>query len=160
MYVVSYFQKELSLTDCFNAFNNFNHFQNGFCRNPAFIVSAVQPRTLVGLFNRLGCNRPCHGDADTPQGPSLNGLANSKRYFTDGSSAIADDGYLRESIINPFQKITKGYSNTMSPDYKSLTEEQIRVLVEYMKSIGVSPSTTSAPKPTGNVMDNPTGGTQ
>lgn len=112
-------------------------------------------------FNRLGCNRPCHGDADTPQGPSLNGLANSKRYFTDGSSAVADDTYLRESIINPFQKITKGYSNTMSPDYKSLTEEQIRVLVEYMKSIGVSPSTTnSAPKPTGNVMDNPTGGTQ
>ena len=88
------------------------------------------------LFNKLGCNRPCHGDADTDQGPTLNGLAGSTRTFTDNTTAEANDEYLRESIIDPFRRLTKGYDKTMPADYKTLTEEQIRVLIEYMKSIG------------------------
>jgi len=100
------------------------------------------------LFDKLGCNRPCHGGSDTPQGPTLNAIYGTERRMADGSTAKADDDYLREAIINPHNKLTQGYEDTMPGDYKTLTEEQIRVLVEYIKGTG-RPSTQPA-QPTMN----------
>jgi cytochrome c oxidase subunit 2 len=99
-------------------------------------------------FKRLRCDN-CHGINDNERGPTLNGIIGTQRKFTDGSSTAANDDYLRESIVNPFAKITQGYENTMPPDYKTLSEEDLRGLIEYLKSLGVR----TPPAATGNNMN-------
>jgi len=82
------------------------------------------------LFVRYGC-ATCHGQ----QGPTMAGLYGSARHFTDGTSAIADDAYLRESILDAPAKIVVGYAPIM-PSYRGqLNEEQISQLIEYIKGL-------------------------
>ena len=56
----------------------------------------------------------------------------------NGSTVIADDDYLRESIIEPSAKVVAGYPPIM-PSYRGqLSEEQIMALVAYVKSLGAT----------------------
>ena len=43
----------------------------------------------------------------------MKGLAGAKREFADGTSGVADDAYLRESILNSGAKIVKDYPAAM-----------------------------------------------
>jgi cytochrome c oxidase subunit II len=93
----------------------------------------------------------CHMTEDTERGPSLYGIFNSKRPLDNGTSVLADEDYLRDSIINPYNKINKGYKNTM-PVYiykKQVNEDQIRAMIEYMKTLGSAKAvaTPGAPAP-------------
>ncbi len=76
-------------------------------------------------------------------GPGLKGIFGQKRFFEDGTSLVADENYLRESILNPEQKIVKGYSNLMTPFTGLLQEEELTGLIEYIKSLN---STDSNPE--------------
>ncbi|MCC7434793.1 MAG: cytochrome c oxidase subunit II [Methanoregulaceae archaeon] len=98
------------------------------------------------LYTKLNC-MGCHELNDNVRGPSLHGIAGQKRKLVKGELVTADDDYLRESIIRPEAKIVNGYENTMPQDYKGqLTEEQIRELLEYIKSLtGKSASVTPTP---------------
>ena len=50
---------------------------------------------------------------------------------------VADDSYLRDSIVNPNHQIVDGYQPLM-PSFKGrLSEEQILQLVAYIKTLGV-----------------------
>lgn len=90
------------------------------------------------LYNQLNCAN-CHSAQDTETAPTLYGIA-GKNVNLDRGTQTADDNYLRESIINPYSQIVRGYTNTM-PDYKAqLTEEQIRSLIQYMKTLGAPPT--------------------
>lgn len=68
-------------------------------------------------------------------GPGMAGLFGKNREFEKGGSVIADENYIRESILNPAAKITKGYPNQMTPFAGALTEEELSGLVEYIKSL-------------------------
>ncbi len=90
------------------------------------------------LYTQLAC-ASCHGAKDTPRGPSLYALYGSKRKMTTGEMVDVNDDYLRDSVTNPTGKVTAGYDNTMPQDYKAqLSEEQIRSLIEYMKTLGAA----------------------
>jgi cytochrome c oxidase subunit 2 len=91
-------------------------------------------------FASEGCSN-CHGATDTLRAPTLVGIFGKKRTFADGTSAIADDAYLRESILNPFNHITAGYGQSM-PSYSNLSEEEVLNLLAYIKSSGAN---TTAP---------------
>ena len=98
-----------------------------------------KPQTLVqrgaDKYIQMACAQ-CHGSVDSEHAPSLYGIYGKARKFTDGGSIVADDVYLRESILNPYAHITAGYSNTM-PEYKGqITEEDVIALVAYIKSLG------------------------
>ncbi|MYF63147.1 MAG: cytochrome c oxidase subunit II [Rhodothermaceae bacterium] len=86
------------------------------------------------VYNDQGCIS-CHSlDGSITFGPSFLGLAGSTRSFTDGTSAVADDNYLRMSIVNPTQEIVEGFLPTMPPQYATiLSTEQIDALVEFIK---------------------------
>ncbi len=93
------------------------------------------------LYNgRLACNN-CHGVQDNPRGPSLADLIGKKRTFGNAPAQIADEEYIRESILRPYNKLTSGYGQDM-PAYESqlidgkLTEENILELIAYIKSMG------------------------
>ncbi|MCH9662758.1 MAG: cytochrome c oxidase subunit II [Gammaproteobacteria bacterium] len=78
----------------------------------------------------------CHSlDGSELIGPSWKGLYNQEKQFTDGSKMMADDTYLRSSIINPNEKILQGYSPQM-PTFKGiLTERQIDGVIEFIKTV-------------------------
>jgi cytochrome c oxidase subunit 2 len=73
----------------------------------------------------------CHG----VRSPTVAGLYGTTVQLADGRTVLADDNYLRESILDPAAKIVAGYTPIM-PSYKGLlSEEQIFDLIAYIKSL-------------------------
>jgi cytochrome c oxidase subunit 2 len=86
------------------------------------------------LFQRLGCNT-CHRADGTGQGPSLAGLFGKPVKLRGGKTVIADEGYIRESILDPRAKIVAGYQPIM-PFFKGLvSEDGILQIIAYLKSL-------------------------
>ncbi|MFN7018543.1 MAG: c-type cytochrome [Fimbriimonadales bacterium] len=52
----------------------------------------------------------------------------------DGSTALVDDEYLKESIRYSNKRIVAGYEPAM-PDFSHLTDEQVRQLIAYIESL-------------------------
>jgi len=87
------------------------------------------------VWKQQACNN-CHESKSNMRAPSLVALYGSKRTMRDGSILTADDMYLRESILRPYNRITKGYDKSM-PEYAgTISEEDILALVAYMKTLG------------------------
>ena len=85
------------------------------------------------LYENAGC-QGCHSlDGSRVVGPTFAELFGSERNFTDGTSVVADEEYLRESIVAPQVKIVEGYQGIM-PSYAYLTERQVSGLIEFIKS--------------------------
>ncbi len=53
---------------------------------------------------------------------------------------IADEGYIRESILQPSAKVVAGYKPLMPTFQGLVTEEGVLSLIEYVKSIGPQPA--------------------
>ena len=85
------------------------------------------------LFQRLGC-ASCHRPGGAVPAPSLVGLFGSKVALEGGRTVVADEGYIRESIIDPRAKIVAGYQPVM-PTYRGLiSEDGILQIIAYLKS--------------------------
>jgi cytochrome c oxidase subunit 2 len=87
------------------------------------------------LFRNLGCVT-CHTGTDSGRGPSVDGLYGSSVQLEDGSAVLADDNYLRESIVEPMKKTVKGYKQIMPTFQGLVTEEGLMQIIEYIKSVG------------------------
>lgn len=92
------------------------------------------------LFERLACST-CHrlGEAATAglaaRAPSLEGLFGTRVTLTSGRTVVADEGYIRESILNPKAKIVEGWQPIMPTFQGQVSEEQLNELVVYIKSL-------------------------
>ena len=76
----------------------------------------------------------CHSiDGTAIIGPTWKGLYGSQESLEDGSSVTVDDAYIKESILNPTIKITKGYQPLMP--VLPVTDEEITALTDYIKSL-------------------------
>jgi len=105
---------------------------------------AAQNMTVSGaeLFQQLTC-QTCHGEGGSgagmagmaPRAPSLVGLYNRQVALADGRKVIADDSYIRESILNPMAKVTAGWQPIMPTFQGQITEEQLTGLISYVKSL-------------------------
>lgn len=87
------------------------------------------------LFTNLGCVG-CHRSDGAGIGPALQGVYNREQRLVDGRTVIADEAYLSESIRDAGAKIVEGYQPIMPSYGGQLSDEQIRQLVEYIKSLG------------------------
>lgn len=84
------------------------------------------------LYTRYACNS-CHSlDGSRVLGPSFANVYGSERNFEDGSSQVADEDYLYESIVEPGAHVVEGYPNVMQP-YDYLSESELQSLVEFIK---------------------------
>src|SRR5262244_3462543 len=90
------------------------------------------------LFSQLACVT-CHLANGTGRAPSLNGVYGAKVLLTDGSIVVADEAYIRESILQPKAKIVAGYQPVMPTFQGLVTEEQILSLTAYIKSLQSQP---------------------
>jgi cytochrome c551/c552 len=102
----------------------------------------VQPTIEEGkrLYQFLGC-AACHSTDGTLVGrigPSWKGIFGSERKFADGSSQIADEAYLRQSIMEPAAKVVRGFekSDAGMPSYGGImTDSQIESLILFIKTV-------------------------
>jgi len=90
------------------------------------------------LFASLACNT-CHRPDAQGRGPVLDGLFGKSVTLQSGERVIADEAYVRESILNPSAKITAGFQPIMPTFQGQVTEEQLLQLIEYVKSLQAAP---------------------
>jgi cytochrome c oxidase subunit 2 len=58
----------------------------------------------------------------------------------DGRTVIADENYIRESIMDPAAKIVKGFRPIMPTLQGQISDEQLNALIAYVKSISQTQS--------------------
>jgi cytochrome c oxidase subunit 2 len=86
------------------------------------------------LFASLGCSS-CHSGEATARGPNLAQVYGSQLQMADGSTARADDAFLRETILNPSTRAIAGYAPIMPTYQGQVSEEGLIDLVEYIKNL-------------------------
>ena len=86
------------------------------------------------LFQQLGCVS-CHLKDGSGRGPSLVGKYGAQEQLASGAAVNVDEGYIRESILTPQQKLTAGYGPVMPTFQGLVNEEGLMSLIEYIKSL-------------------------
>lgn len=86
------------------------------------------------LFNENGCGS-CHLAAGGGIGPSLTGIFATEVPLEGGGTVVADEIYLRESILDPQAKIVAGFQPVMAPYQGIISEGGVLQLVAYIKSL-------------------------
>jgi len=89
------------------------------------------------VFAELGC-ATCHRSDAQGRGPNLQGLFGKPVRLQDGRTVVADENYIRESILDPGAKIVNGYKPVMPTFQGLLSEEQLNALVAYLKSLSAT----------------------
>ena len=95
-----------------------------------------QPLAVTGekLFSELGCVT-CHRSDTQGRGPDLAGVFGKSVLLEDGRTVIADENYVRESILEPAAKIVRGFKPVMPTFQGQVSDEQLNALVDYVKSL-------------------------
>jgi len=88
----------------------------------------------AALFESLACSS-CHRAEGGGRGPALEGLLGTQVQLEDGRKVLADETYLRESILNPRAMIVGGYQPLMPTFQGQVSEEQVLQLIAYLKSM-------------------------
>jgi len=87
------------------------------------------------LYTRRGCAQ-CHSiDGTAGTGPTLKGIYGKTHQMADGSGVVVDDNYIRESILEPQNRIRAGYQPVMATYQGLVSDEDIVALIEYIKSL-------------------------
>jgi cytochrome c oxidase subunit 2 len=90
------------------------------------------------LFHRYGCSG-CHEPGGTVRAPNLNGVFGSPVPLSDGSVVVADERYIRDSILDPKSEVAAGYAPVMPTFAGQVSEDDLAGLVAYIQSIGRQP---------------------
>ena len=86
------------------------------------------------LFTQLACVT-CHLGEGSGRGPSLVGLFGSTVMLDNGTTVVADESYLRESILTSQAKTVAGYQQLMPTFQGLVNENDVASLIEYIKSM-------------------------
>jgi cytochrome c oxidase subunit 2 len=113
----------------------------------AWLAGGTPGETLASAgakrFVEQACNT-CHGEQKGARGPSLSGLFGKTVRMQSGQTLVADETYIRESIVNPQAKLLEGYPPIM-PTYQGLiSEEALLQLTAYIKSLSPAPAASGA----------------
>jgi cytochrome c oxidase subunit II len=92
-----------------------------------------------GIFQSLGCST-CHRFDTQGRGPNLLGVFGRSVLLEDGRTVIADENYIRESILSPAAKVVSGFKPIMPTFQGIVSEEQLNALVAYVKSLNPPPA--------------------
>ena len=87
------------------------------------------------LFRRYGCSG-CHEAGGTVRAPRLEGVFGSPVPLSDGSVVVADERYVRDSILDPKAQVAAGYAPVMPTFAGQIGEDDLAKLVAYVESIG------------------------
>ena len=100
---------------------------------------AKSPAAAGQVLARQKACASCHTSDGRPAvGPTWKGLYGSKVVLDDGTTVVADEAYLRESILHPSTKTVKGFKpGLMETAIKenSFTDEEVQALIAYIKTL-------------------------
>jgi cytochrome c oxidase subunit 2 len=103
--------------------------------------AAFSPERLAALGQELHASQgciACHNVSGDPGGvgPTWKGLFGAQREFTDGTTAVADEEYLRSSILASQQNLVVGFAPVMPQNYADvLSDQQVQAIIEYIKTL-------------------------
>jgi cytochrome c oxidase subunit 2 len=89
----------------------------------------------AALFRSLGCSG-CHGNGGTVRAPPLEGVYGRPVPLSDGTTVIADERYIRDSILRPRSQIVASYEPLMPSFEGRVSEDDLIKIVAYIKSLG------------------------
>jgi cytochrome c oxidase subunit 2 len=105
-------------------------------RSPALSDDAKKVELGKALHITAGCN-VCHSvDGTKAQGPTMKGVFGSTVRLSDGTTIVADEAYMKRSILDPMAEIVDGYPPQMLPYQGVLSDEKIDALIAYYKTLG------------------------
>ena len=87
------------------------------------------------LFRSFGCSG-CHEPGGTVRAPPLEGLFGGPVPLADGRVVVADERYIRDSILDPKAEVAAGYQPVMPTFAGQVGEDDLAKLVAYIESIG------------------------
>lgn len=113
-------------------------------------VAGNEPPEAVGarLFEEQRCVT-CHQTNGT-LGPMLAGVFGHEVRLQSGETIVADETYVRESIMNPTAKIVAGFQPLMPTYQGQLSEDQLLQLIAYIKSLSKPDGQAQAEHSAGN----------
>ena len=104
---------------------------------PAAAGAPTKPMAELGraVYQTRSCNA-CHSlNGEALVGPTFKGLFGSEQELIAGTKVIADENYIRESLMDPMKKVVKGYSPNM-PTYRGvLSDEEVNQLIAFLKTL-------------------------
>jgi cytochrome c oxidase subunit 2 len=105
----------------------------------AWLTGGTRGESMVAqgqaLFQQYGCIT-CHSPEAPGRGPSLQSFFGHPVQLEGGGTVLADEAYVRESILNPNAKIAKGYKRDVMPVFEGqINEEGLLQLMVYIKSL-------------------------
>lgn len=86
------------------------------------------------IFRKHHCIT-CHSADAQARAPVLEGLYHRQVPLQNGRTVLADETYLRESILDPSAKIVAGYENIMPTFRGQVTEDEILQLIAFIKAL-------------------------
>jgi cytochrome c oxidase subunit 2 len=87
------------------------------------------------LYRQRGCPQ-CHSVDGTPGiAPTFLGLFGGTETLTTGEQVLVDENYVRESILNPRERVTAGYDPVMPTYQGRMRDEEIAAIIEYLKTL-------------------------
>ena len=102
---------------------------------PVEITAAPKDGDGRRLFFTQKCS-VCHSlDGTALVGQSMKGLYGSTITHTDGSTAVVDDAYLREAILQPGTRVTRGFVPTMPVYEGKLNVATVDVIIAFIKTL-------------------------
>jgi cytochrome c oxidase subunit II len=87
------------------------------------------------LFRRYGCSG-CHDPGSTVHAPDLRGLLGRTIHLQDGRSLVADEAYIRDSVLLPKKDVVAGYAPIMPSFAGQVSEDELVAIIEYIRSTG------------------------
>ena len=83
-------------------------------------------------FRELGCSG-CHVAGSTVHAPSLRGLLGREVHLQDGRTIVADENYIRDSILTPKKDVVAGFAPVMPTFAGQVSEDDIQALVAFIR---------------------------
>ncbi|HET7571010.1 MAG TPA: cytochrome c oxidase subunit II [Gammaproteobacteria bacterium] len=88
----------------------------------------------AALFRAHGCSG-CHMGNSAIHAPDLAGIYGKPVPLSNGKMVIANDAYIRDSILFPSKDIVAGFNNDMPSFRGKLTEGEIQEIISYIKKL-------------------------
>jgi cytochrome c oxidase subunit 2 len=105
----------------------------GACGGDSEPVLSAQAAQGKQIARDKACSS-CHtATGAKSEGPSWKGLAGSTVLLADGTSVVADDAYLKQSITQPKAHIVQGYKTAMPTT--PMTEDDIAAVIAYIHAL-------------------------
>jgi cytochrome c oxidase subunit II len=101
-------------------------------------TGAPEEPLVVGgerLFQQLGCSG-CHSPNSNVRAPPLEGIYGKPVPLQSGQVVLADEGYIRDSILLPQKDVVSGYAPVMPPFQGRISEEELMQIIAYIRFLG------------------------